>query len=546
MKNNKEQKILGRLNKDLENGDLREYLINKNETSFLANSIEAPDLVDYKICINNPKVLLIGNPITIPKYMQKRCIPPLGISYVAAALEKAKINVSVIDCCVEGWDIERYSGNLVTYGLPPEQLTEKLSNCNFDVVGLSVLFSTDLQNLYETSVVVKNALPNCVIVVGGLHSTIYPKEIFELDLYYNKKRTIDFVIRGEGEERFVNFINLLKKGKINKNADGLVGFIDNDKNFIFNHQLKTIENIDKIPFPAFHLLPMEKYFKINVPFSPVPQGDRVLPMLTTRGCPIGCTFCANTNTWKKHRKRSIDNIIQELDHWKKLYNFDEIQFADDNLTFDMDHSIKKFNAMAKKDLKLLWCTPNGTMIDKLTEELIQAMSDSGMYQITLSLDSANTRTLKELHRKPVNLNSIPGLIKKCRELSIFTHGTLVVGMPGETIDEIESGFEYVKKYLDFTSVSVFIAAAIPGSELYHQMLKEGRITKQDARLIDTTKLKISLSNIDPEKLEKKIEEFQSEFLEIVKNNFPEEYKRKYNKLINSGRWDEKQIGGKLT
>ena len=131
---------------------------------------------------------------------------------------------------------------------------------------------------------------------------------------------------------------------------------------------------------------------------------------------------------------------------------------DDNLTFDMKSSDERFKQI--KPLNIIWCTPNGTMINKLSPELIQVMSDSGMYQITLSIDSANTRTLKELHHKPVNLLSVPGLIAKSRELGVFTHGTLVVGMPSETIEEIEDGFQYVKDHLAFTSVSTFIASAI--------------------------------------------------------------------------------------
>jgi len=427
--------------------------------------------------------------------------------------------------------------------LPPEELVERIKGKNYDVIGLSVLFSTDLPNLYETAKAVKKAQPSATIVVGGLHPTIYPDEIFELDIEFNNERTIDFIIRGEGEQRFVDFVNLLKKGFVNKNADGLVGFVSQSE-FIFNNQVETIQDIDALPFPAFHLLPMEKYFEINVPFSPVPQGNRVIPMLTTRGCPIGCTFCANTNTWKKHRKRSVENIMAEINHWKSTFKIDEIQFADDNLTFDMNHAMEKFEAM--KGANILWCTPNGTMINKLDEQLVQLMADSGMYQITLSLDSANTRTLKELHHKPVDLNSIPGLISKCRELGVFTHGTLVVGMPGETMQEISDGFDYVKNELHFTSVSAFIAAAIPGSELYHQMLEEGKITKAQARQIDTTKSKISLSEIDASLLEDSINNFQSEFLDIVKKRDPDEYKRKYRKLMDTGRWDEDQCGGKLT
>ncbi len=538
----KDKQFLGRLNKSLGENELREYLADKKETAKSKNT--TPDkyqLFDLKRTVENPKVLLIGPCITIPRYMQKRCIPPLGLSYVAASLEHANVDVSIIDCCVEGWDIERLDGNLVTYGLPPSEIEKRLEEGQYDIVGVSVLFSTDLPNLYEITSTVKKVLPNSTIVVGGLHPTIYPMEILELDLDYNDDRTIDFIIRGEGEHRFLDFINLYSEGKVNVKADGLVGFVDDM--YFSNSQVNTIENIDDLPFPAFHLLPMEKYFKINIPFSPVPQGSRVIPMLTTRGCPIGCSFCANTNTWKRHRKRSTSNIIEEIKHMKAMFDVDEIQFADDNLTFDMKHSLEKFRAI--KDENILWCTPNGTMINKLTPELVQTMAESGMYQITLSMDSANARTLKELHHKPVNLNSIPGLIDKCKEYGVFTHGTLVVGMPGETIDEIKEGFDYVKSDLHFTSVSAFIAAAIPGSELYHEMLDQGRITREQARQIDTTKSKINI-NIDSNELEKEIENFQTDFMHIARERDPREYMRKYKKLIDSGRWDETQCGGKLT
>ena len=540
------KKIKGRLEKSLGRNELREYLSSKEEASSKSSQLFSikKRLIDYCEPIRDPKVLLVSPRITIPKYMQKRCIPPLGISYIAASLLKSNIDVDVFDCCVEGWHIEKesQSGSLITYGLPPAEMLEKIKDKKYDIVGISVLFSTDLPNLYETTKAIKEKMPNAIIVTGGLHPTIYPKEIFDLDMLYNKKRTIDFVMRGEGEFRFVEFLNNLKEGQIDLSADGLCGF--NEKKIFINSQIKTIEDLDTIPFPAFELLPIEKYFKINIPFSPVPQGDRVLPILTTRGCPIGCSFCANTNTWKKHRKRSPDNIIEEVAYLKKKFNIDELQFADDNLTFDNKHAIEKFTRL--KEENILWCTPNGTMINKLTPELIKVMAESGMYQITLSLDSANARTLKELHHKPVNLNSIPGLIAKCKELGVFTHGTLVVGMPSETIQEVKDGFEYVKNNLDFTSVSTFIAAAIPGSELYHEMLDKQKITKEDARNIDTTKSKILLSDMDPKELEEAVNKFQTEYLEISKKRNPQEYERKYRKLINSGRWDEEQIGGKLT
>lgn len=460
------------LNKRLGNNELREYLSNKQETSNEKIIFDSePDLWDYREPLDhNPRVLLIGPCITIPHHMQKRCIPPLGLSYIAAFLEQHGYEVDILDCYVEGYEIERHNGNLVTYGLPPEMLYKRLRNYNPDIIGVSILFSTDLYNVFEICQVAKKLFLDVPLVVGGLHATIYPRDIFRLDVEINHgKRCVDWVIRGEGEYRLFDFIELLRVGKVNRKADGLVGFIGGE--FFCNHQVATIENLDVLPFPAYHLLPMEKYFEINIPFAPAPIGDRVCQILTFRGCPIGCTFCANTNMYSQFRVRSIGNVIEEIEHLKMLFNIDELQFADDNLTLKRDHTIDLMNGLKKVGLP--WCTANGTMINTLHPELLELMRDSGLYQITLSLDSGSARTLKNLHHKPVNLSKIPDLIAKCKELGIWIHGTLVVGMPNETLDAIKEGFNFVMNELELTSISTFIAQPIPGSELFHQALNKG-------------------------------------------------------------------------
>lgn len=516
--------------------ELEQYLKDKKQKQNLI-----PFYITHKQ-IKHPKILLINPCMTIPKNMMKRCLPPLGISYIASNLEKNRIEVDMFDCCVEGWHIERKKDNLITYGLPPNKLKEKLKNKQYNIIGISVLFSIDLPNLFEISNEIKNLYPEALIIVGGLHPTIYPTEVFYLDKKQNKKRTIDYIIRGEGEYRLPKFIKQIKEGKLDVNFDGLVGQI-NKNIFITNPQYEEIEDLDKLPFPAYHLLPMEKYFKINVPFSPVPQGNRVIQITSSRGCPIGCNFCANTNMYKKHRIRSPKNVIKEIKKLKRKYKIDEIQFADDNLIYNQKNAIKLFTLLKKE--KLLWCTPNGVMVNKITDELIKVMAESGLYQITLSFDSPDEKTLKEFHHKPVNLKKLPYLINKFRELNIFTHGTSVVGVPGETLESIKKGFDFILNNLQFTSISVFIAAPIPGSKLYHECIENKLINKNEAREVDTTKVKIKLSNINLDKLEKMVADFHIEFMNLIKEKYTNEYNNKYNKLIKKKRLNEK-IGGKLT
>jgi radical SAM superfamily enzyme YgiQ (UPF0313 family) len=533
--------ISGTIGSRLGDNELRTYLSNKRETGNGGNLLD-PSYHNFSIGFSeNIRVSLVSPAITIPKGMAKRCIPPLGLSYIAAYLEKKSIDVQMFDCAVEGYNHEVYSeGDLMTYGMPVEKAAKTILKQNPDIIGMSVLFSTDLDNLFKLSLAIKSISPKVIIVVGGLHPTIYPMDIFNI-CKDNNKSCIDFIIRGEGEKRLYELISDLKMKRVNTNMDGLCGYINN--NIFINNQFDTIADLDSIPFPAYHLLPMDKYFSINVPFSPVPKGKRVIQILTTRGCPIGCSFCSSTNMYKKYRMRSVNNVIDEILFFKEKYAIDEVQFADDNIFFNKKRTINLFTEIIKA--KVFWCTPNGVMINTINEKLIGLLKDSGLYQITLSIDSGSANTLKNLQHKPVRLNTIPGIVKRCNELGIFSHGTLVVGMPNETMKDIKEGFDFVKD-LELTSISVFIAAAIPGSELYHEALDNNLITKESANRINTTTSNIHLSDISKNTLEDIVMNFQRKFTDNVKKKNPDMWKKKYASLIEKSKSFDDDFGGRLT
>ena len=522
---------------------LKQYLNEKKDAqkkSYIPKNIVCyPNHLKHK---KNPKILLIFPPITIPNGMMKRCIPPLGLCYIASNLLKNDYNVSILDAVVEGHDCHRYSEKkqLLTYGLSLDDILERIKSESPDIIGISVVFSTDLKNLYDVARLIKTWNSDITVVCGGLHPSIYPREIFEETTFDNLK-LIDFIIRGEGEYRFIDFLNNYKKQKIDLNADGLCGWYD-DKLF-FNPQISRIKNLDSLPFPSYDLLPIEKYFKINIPFSPVPKGKRVLPILNSRGCPIGCNFCANTNMYKQFFARSPENIIEEISLLKEKYQVDEIQFADDNLTLKKTRAKVFFNKL--KELDIMWCTPNGVMINTIDDEMINLMAQSGMYQITFSIDSGCAKTLKHFHEKPLNLNLVKALVNKANELEIFSHGTLVVGMPGETLSEIIEGLDFVYN-LDLTSLSVFIASPIPGSVLYHFALEKGLINKNEARRINTTKSSMKIPGINSKELENLVIEFQEKYAKKIEKNNPRLLKRKYKMHISRDPSILKKINFRLT
>jgi radical SAM superfamily enzyme YgiQ (UPF0313 family) len=242
--------------------------------------------------------------------------------------------------------------------------------------------------------------------------------------------------------------------------------------------------LDHIPFPAWHLYNMERYFEIKAYQSPYTVGSRVGQLYTSRGCTAHCTFCTTTNFWgQKLRIRSVANVVAEVQALKDRYGIDEFHIQDDNITNDMEHARQLFRAF--KDVGLPWATPQGTALWRMDEELLDLMAESGAYQVTFAVESGVQRVLKELIRKPLNLKRTSHLIKYARSLGIHVHGFFIVGMPpmfgnpGETLDEMRASFEYAEES-GLSSASFFAASPIVGSELLRECLRQGFVDSSEA------------------------------------------------------------------
>jgi anaerobic magnesium-protoporphyrin IX monomethyl ester cyclase len=506
-----------------QDSDLRRYLADKDETARVRKKRPPAELVSIREPLGRiPRAVLVMPPMCVYEGAVKRVIPPLGLCYIAGALEQEGIDVCVLDCIVEGIDEETpVAAGVWNVGMSEARFRAYIAENDFDVVGFTMIYSSDLQNLYRFARIVKEVRPATTVIAGGLHASIYA-ERFLKDAVADGAPFIDFVLRGEGEIRLGDFLRNLGDGKIDLNADGLAGW--HRGTLFVNPQFARVEDLDALPFPAYHKVPMERYFAHNVPFSPYPRGKRVMQLYTSRGCPVGCTFCASTNFAKKYYARSVDNVIAEIQHYKDTYGADEIQFADDNLTFDRKRATALFDRMAA--LQLPWCTPNGIMVNTLSADLVDRMVRSGLYQITLSLDSGSAKTLKEQHRKPVDLTRVPDLMAYLDTLGVLMHGTLVVGMPGETEEQIRDGFAFVEQ-LPFHSINVFIAQAIPGSELFERAVSNGTITYEGALHIDTARSTLRLTSIDAARLEELVNDFLGRYNRSIYMRDPQAWERKY-------------------
>jgi anaerobic magnesium-protoporphyrin IX monomethyl ester cyclase len=412
------------------------------------------------------KVLLIQPPaFTNRAKDDHHPYPPLGLGYVASYLEKHGFEVRIIDAFVEGWDVEDVvRTDRLRVGLPFDEIERRVRAYQPDLVGVSSMFTVQSRNAHAIYELVKRVDPEIVTVAGGNHATATAAESLN-------DHNLDFVILGEGEVALVDLIRVLDAGgplagtKALAYRDGDRAVVSPDRNFI--------DDLDELPFPARHLLPMEKYIKAGLSHGGYLRRGRYTPVLTSRGCPAKCTFCSiSIVSGRKYRFRSPQNVVEELQQVIRDYGIEEVLFEDDNLTLNIPRAEKLFDAMIEADLGLIWNTPNGVAAFALTPTLIEKMKRAGCYRINLAIESGNEDVLRNIIKKPLKLERVAPLVQHVRKVGIEVGAFLVVGMPGETLAQVRDSFRFVKNLKIFTP-HVSIATPYPGTEMYELCVEKG-------------------------------------------------------------------------
>lgn len=467
------------------------------------------------------RVLLIYPNITTYVANLRRITPPLGLAYLAAYLEKNKINVFILDSALEGYD-ELYNKHdgMITYGLKMEEVKKRVKKINPNLIGVTYPFSCQSENVIEICKAVKEVNGNIKVVVGGVHASALPENILE------NQKEIDFVVIGEGEETLFELVQNLKTKADNFEQIKGIAYRDRDSGIKLNQRREAIKDIDQIPFPARHLLGTENYIRINAPHGPYAKRKRVGNIMTSRGCPGMCLYCSSYKFFgRQFRARKIESIFKEIDILIEKYGIEEIQFEDDNLTFDRKRAREIFKRL--KDYDLVWCTPNGVRIDTIDKEMLKLMKESGCYQLTFGIESGNERVLHKIIRKPINLKKIKPIIDEVKRLGILVHLFFMIGLPTETKKEMLETLKFAK-YLNPDSASFAIATPLPGSDLYDYAL-ENNLLLDKFRFEDTIYRKacMRIKGFKPEEFEKFVDKLNYSFnLSLIYRN-PYRFFKKY-------------------
>lgn len=485
------------------------------------------------------KILFIVPPNTLPADSLRRISEPLGVLYLGAVLKEAGYEVEVFDAGCEGYDNVEKKGYYVTYGSSEEEMKKRISGSKADIVAVTCMFSARQADALRVCRCVKELDENMPVVIGGIHPAIFFEKLLNSNL-------IDYVVMGEGEFRLLRLIDELNKGNSSLDFDGIA--YKNAGGIVARPAIGHID-INAVPYPDRELIDMEKYIKIGVPFAPYAVEKRVAQVLATRGCPNKCSFCAAAGFWgRKVRARSVENILGELKLLKEKYDIREVQFVDDNLTFNKSMAKELFAEM--KGLGLKWCTPNGLMFNTLDRDMIRLMAESGAYQLSFAIESASERVLREIIHKNVRLERIKELVEEAHRYDISVHGMFIVGFPGETRQEILSTLDFPFS-IGFDSASFFIISPLPGSEIYQECIGKNYID-DTCMAVDFKTAHINIPENSPDynfgrkELERLVDKKTKEYNEFAKELFPERWRKKFKRFLDAHQEHRDTIMGRVT
>lgn len=334
----------------------------------------------------------------------------------------------------------------------------------FLVSGLSVEYYQHYQKSFELA---KTANNKCKVIFGGVYPTLMPEEALQ-------DKNIDYVFIGHAEERLNNFLTLVLQNKedVIKTIHG-IGFRDKNGNLVINPVKSFIAGVKKIAKPDYSLIDVEKYvsYRSQDVLNNTSEGLNAT-ILTSFGCPQNCSFCASrTISGRKVLYRPIADVIEEIEMFKNKYGVNNITFADENLLAKRERAEKILNTFIERKYNLKWQLANVAMWH-LDDRLLELMKKSGCTAISPSVESGNPRVLRDLIRKPLKiLEKTPHVVTKCKELGINIIAHFVIGLPGETWDEIRQTFRFAESY-GFDMVIFHIATPYPKTELYEIATKK--------------------------------------------------------------------------
>ncbi|MBT3331240.1 MAG: B12-binding domain-containing radical SAM protein [Rhodospirillaceae bacterium] len=465
-----------------------------------------------KVLLINPSSKVHILPNGTPAH-RKHCTPPLGLAYLAANLLAHNYEVSVIDAVAEGYDNEWHIEPYIHYGLSDDDILARLEEFAPDVVGISVLFSTAIREAHALCDRIKALRPDLPIVLGGQHPTGAPVRVMD-------NQNVDFVLLGEADITLIDLMSALNGERALESVTALyyrdgnevVTTMANVKpvvqgdgwNYYNRKDAGIPTDLDGLPLPAWHVLPMEAYWTTHVRIGGGDaQRDRYAVMMSTRGCPHACYFCTSPlqSGFKGYRRRSNENVIAEIRWLRDEYGVQEIEFLDDNFYVSKPRVKKLLKEIAKEFPDMTFGVPAGTDVNALDEDVIDLMAEANFYKALLAIEAGDPELQSALIDKKVDLHRVPEVVAYLKSKGIETRALFMIGFPEETRDQIASTVKMARE-LDIDDFYISLVTPLPGTPLFDECAAKGILVEGfDVDNIRFSHASITLPDTSGEELE---------------------------------------------
>lgn len=361
--------------------------------------------------------------------------PPLGLGYLSAYLKANGFkDIDIIDTTWENLD---YRLDNITS--PP------------DVAGIQIMTPYFTRSVFVADKI-RAKFPEAVLVVGGPHPTADPKQTA-------KTLKPDFGVVGEGEASFLELIKTIESGGETGQVKGT--FNSSGGDFILNPPQPVIDNLDDIPFPDREAFPMDFYLRRGIMQEFGFKALRATTILTSRGCPFKCTYCARF-FGRKVRYRGQENVIEEIKLLVNKYNINGLFIVDDTFTVNPRWTKEFCEKLSAEDLKLEIAI--NSRVDAIDPEFLAILRTAGVRSIAFGVESGNQEILNSL-KKGITLEKVEAAVRYTKEAGIRVKGYFMIGSPGETIETMRQSVDFARR-LPFDQVQFSITTPYPGTELW--------------------------------------------------------------------------------
>ncbi|SHI20647.1 B12-binding domain-containing radical SAM protein [Sporanaerobacter acetigenes] len=365
---------------------------------------------------------------------------PLGVLYIAAVLEQDGHEIKII-CS----DLFKYTDDEVKKIIEAEKP---------DIVGITCV-TCNYRNGAKYAKIVKKIDEDITVLIGGVHTSFtYEKTLREYP-------DIDFVSIGEGEITSKELWAELEKNKGKKlsksdysHIKGLA-FINQNGQVIKTPAREYIKDLDSIPYPARHLVPVTEYQKRNVEAH----------LFASRGCAFNCKFCLLPKTEGNFRKRSPQKVVDEIEYLMNTYNYKLFKFVDNSFSTNKQCIIELCNEIKNRNINIMWRCQ--TRVDLLNEDIIKLMIEAGCKEILVGVESASDRVLNEIYGKHITLETVKNVFRMGRKLGLVITPSFVIGYPNETPEELEATKQLIiELYKDnYRHPRMCFLTPFPGTEI---------------------------------------------------------------------------------